>query len=76
MCGNILRLVSFLIHWRLGRLCSSQRISRSRSADTHWSSSDMGEAAGVFVVGISVTMLAEFGLGGPAWVGSEVGNPA
>jgi ATP-dependent DNA helicase RecG len=58
-CGNILRLVSFRIHWRLGRLCSSHRISRSRSADTHWSSSDKGEGGGVFAAGIGVTMCEE-----------------
>jgi hypothetical protein len=59
MCGNIFRLVSFLIHWRLGRLRSSHKISRSRSADTHWSSSERGEAAGVSGVGIGVAALAQ-----------------
>lgn len=74
-CGNILRLVSFLIHWRLGRLCSSHKISRSRSADTHWSSSDKGEGEGVFAADIDVTMLEESGLGIAAWVGLAAGSP-
>ena len=74
-CGNIRRLVSLRIHWRLGRLCSSHRISRSRSADTHWSSSDKGEGEGVFAVDIDVTMLEESGLGIAAWVGLAAGSP-
>lgn len=74
-CGNILRFVSFLIHWRLGRLRSSQRISRRRSADTHWSSSESGEAAGVFDIGIDVTMLEESGLDEAAREGLNAGSP-
>src|ERR1019366_8214535 len=75
-CGNILRLVSFLIHWRLGRLRSSQRISRSRSADTHWSSSDKGEGEGVFAADTDVTMLEESGLSIAARDGLIAGSPA
>jgi hypothetical protein len=74
-CGNIRRLVSLRIHWRLGRLCSSHRISRSRSADTHWSSSDKGEGEGVFAADIDVTMLEESGSGIAAWVGFAAGSP-
>ena len=74
-CGNIRRFVSLRIHWRLGRLCSSHRISRSRSADTHWSSSDKGEGEGVFAADINVTMLEESGSGIAAWVGLAAGSP-
>ena len=76
MCGNILRLVSFLIHWRLGRLRSSHKISRSRSADTHWSSSERGEVAGVFGVGIIVTALAQSGFREVAGLALDAGDSA
>jgi len=69
--GNILRLVSFRIHWRLGRLCSSQRISRSRSADTHWSSSETGKTAGTLVSN-GVSICARPSWGNFALSGSQV----
>ena len=69
--GNILRLVSFRIHWRLGRLCSSQRISSSRSADTHWSSSETGKTAGALVSN-GVSIGARPGRGNLARSGSQV----